>query len=191
MKKFKESATAHRYLDGLKGIEIGGSAHNAFGLDTINVDRYESMETIYKKAEFELCGEKMKVDILAEGHILPFADKSFDFVINSHVLEHIYDPIAALIEWKRVARQYIFCVIPHKDRTFDRHRPLTTWKELLERHHNPQKDNTDTHWTVWTTQSFLEMIPELNKISPGFQLLEYLDVDDKVGNGFTIIFEIN
>ena len=36
--KFRESAIAHKYLDGLKGIEIGGSAHNPFGLDTINVD---------------------------------------------------------------------------------------------------------------------------------------------------------
>lgn len=37
--KFPESALAHKYLDGLKGIEIGGAAHNSFGLDTINVDR--------------------------------------------------------------------------------------------------------------------------------------------------------
>jgi hypothetical protein len=32
--KFMESKLAHQYLDGLKGIEIGGSAHNSFGLDT-------------------------------------------------------------------------------------------------------------------------------------------------------------
>jgi hypothetical protein len=36
--KFSESDIAHQYLDGLKGIEIGGAAHNPFGLDTINVD---------------------------------------------------------------------------------------------------------------------------------------------------------
>jgi hypothetical protein len=35
-----ESALAHRWLDGLHGVEIGGAAHNDFGLDTINVDRY-------------------------------------------------------------------------------------------------------------------------------------------------------
>ena len=34
--KFKESALAHKYLDGLKGLEIGASAHNPFGLDTVN-----------------------------------------------------------------------------------------------------------------------------------------------------------
>jgi hypothetical protein len=37
-KRFRESTLAHRYLDGLKGLEIGGSYHNAFGLDTLNVD---------------------------------------------------------------------------------------------------------------------------------------------------------
>ena len=30
--KFKESALAHQFLDGLEGIEIGGSARNGVGL---------------------------------------------------------------------------------------------------------------------------------------------------------------
>ena len=36
---FQESALAHELLDGLSGLEIGGGMHNAFGLDTLNVDR--------------------------------------------------------------------------------------------------------------------------------------------------------
>lgn len=39
-KKFRESPLAHRLLDGLTGLEIGGAAHNAFGLDVLNVDRF-------------------------------------------------------------------------------------------------------------------------------------------------------
>ena len=38
-KRFQESQLAHQLLDGLTGLEIGGAAHNAFGLDTMNVDR--------------------------------------------------------------------------------------------------------------------------------------------------------
>ena len=30
--KFAESKLAHQFLDGLTGLEIGGSAHNPFGL---------------------------------------------------------------------------------------------------------------------------------------------------------------
>ena len=32
---FKDSKLAHKYLDGLKRIEIGGSAHNPYNVDTI------------------------------------------------------------------------------------------------------------------------------------------------------------
>ena len=52
----KESALAHEYLDGLSGIEIGGSSHNSFGLDTKNVDYTDSLDTIFKKAEIENVG---------------------------------------------------------------------------------------------------------------------------------------
>ncbi len=34
---FRESALAHRYCRGT-GLEIGGAAHNPFGLNTLNVD---------------------------------------------------------------------------------------------------------------------------------------------------------
>jgi hypothetical protein len=30
--KFREHALAHKFLDGLKGLEIGAAAHNPFGL---------------------------------------------------------------------------------------------------------------------------------------------------------------
>jgi hypothetical protein len=57
--KFKESQLAHKYLDGLEGLEIGGSAHNSFGLNTKNIDITDSVDTIYKRDEEEICGEKM------------------------------------------------------------------------------------------------------------------------------------
>ena len=57
--KFRESTLAHNYLDGLVGIEIGGSAHNAFGLKTRNVDYTADMNTVYKQAEVKMCGEAM------------------------------------------------------------------------------------------------------------------------------------
>ena len=43
-KFFPESKIAHQYLDHLKGIEIGEAAHNAFGLNTINVDDLDRLK---------------------------------------------------------------------------------------------------------------------------------------------------
>jgi SAM-dependent methyltransferase len=175
----------HSYLDGLKGVEIGGAAHNDFKVDVLNVDRYAEMDTVYKDAERELWGRAKAVDIIAPGHELPLEDDSFDFVLASHVIEHIPDPIAALKEWARVARRYIVLVVPHRDRTFDRDRPLTPLSELIERHESGFTSDEDRHWTVWTCETFLELCEHI-----GFEVLEARDPDARDGNGFAVILAV-
>jgi SAM-dependent methyltransferase len=180
----RDSALAHRWLDGLKGVEIGGAAHNAFHLDTLNVDRTRDMDTVYKREELECAGVAMAVDVVAEGDDLPFPDEAFDFVLASHVLEHLPDPIRALQEWRRVARRYLFVVLPHRDRTFDRDRPVTPVDELLRRHEHGLRSDEDRHWTVWTCETFLELCERL-----GVEVLEHQDPDDKQGNGFAVVLD--
>ena len=180
----RDSALAHRWLDGLKGVEIGGAAHNAFHLDTLNVDRTRDMDTVYKREELECAGVAMAVDVVAEGDDLPFPDEAFDFVLASHVLEHLPDPIRALQEWRRVARRYVFVVLPHRDRTFDRDRPVTPVDELLRRHEQGLRSDHDRHWTVWTCESFLELCERV-----GVEVLEHQDPDDKQGNGFAVVLD--
>jgi SAM-dependent methyltransferase len=172
----------HSYLGSLKGIEIGGAAHNDFGIDALNVDRYAEMDTVYKDAERATWGRAKPVDIVAAGHELPLADKSVDFVFASHVIEHVPDPIAALLEWKRVAREYLFLVVPHRDRTFDRDRPVTPVAELVERHATGFESGEDRHWTVWTCESFVELCRELE-----LEVIETRDPDFKESNGFAVV----
>jgi SAM-dependent methyltransferase len=175
----------HSYLDGLKGVEIGGAAHNDFKVDVVNVDRYAEMDTVYKEAERELWGRARPVDIIARGHELPLDDDSYDFVLASHVIEHIPDPIAALKEWARVARRYIVLVVPHRDRTFDRDRELTPLSELVERHESGFTSEEDRHWSVWTCETFLELCEQI-----GFEVLEARDPDARDGNGFAVILAV-
>ena len=180
----RESALAHRYLDGLIGIEIGGSAHNPFGLNTMNIDYTTSTQTVYKQAELEICGRHLRVDIAAQGDELPLFDESQDFVVTSHVLEHFPDPITTLEEWHRVTRKggYLFMIIPHADRTSDEDRPRTTLAELIDRHTTGEFAGDDPHCSVWITEDVVELIDYL-----GWKLVEVQDVDDKVGNGFAIL----
>jgi SAM-dependent methyltransferase len=178
------SPFVHSYLEGLKGIEIGGSAHNEYGLDAINVDRFGSMDTIYKQEEWQLSGRKRQVNHVAPGDELPFQDDAVDFVFASHVLEHFPDPVRALREWVRVARTYVLLVIPHRDRTFDHDRELTSANELLHRHEAGFSPDEDRHWSVWTLESFVELCDAL-----GLRVAGTLDPDDKVGNGFMVAID--
>jgi SAM-dependent methyltransferase len=178
------SAFVLSYLGGLNGVEVGGGAHNDYQLDAINVDRFGALDTIYKDEEWRLSGQRRKVDVVAPGDDLPFADGAVDFVFASHVLEHFADPVRALKEWLRVARKYVVLVIPHRDRTFDADRELTPVAELLRRHEERFEDSQDRHWSVWTLESFLELCDRL-----GLRVIDTLDPDDKMGNGFIVILD--
>jgi len=182
--KFPQSRLAHKYLDGLRGIEIGGSAHNPFGLDTQNVDYTDNTETIFKSYEKDICGEAMAVDIVAPGDVLPIPDESQEFVLSSHVLEHFPDSIRALKEWTRVIKKggYIFMIVPHKDRIFDKSLPRTTLLELIERHEQNFTSSENHHFSVWVTEDVVELCEYL-----GLAVVEAWDIDDKAGNGFIVI----
>jgi SAM-dependent methyltransferase len=186
---FKESALAHQLLDGLSGIEIGGSYHNAFGLDTLNVDYTDDMTTSFKLDEIALCGEALPVDIVAPGDQLPIETGGTDFVISSHVVEHFFDPIAAIREWMRVSRKYIFIIVPLRDALpSDRDLPITQLVELIERNTgvvpNPAVD-THEHCTRWEAQGFLEMLNWIyaQDWGQGWATCAVEVPDLKVGNG--------
>ncbi len=172
------------YLSDLKGIEIGAASHNRFYLDAINVDRFASDDTVYKREERRMALRPAKVDVVAPGDALPFDDNSYDFVFSSHVIEHFPDPLKALHEWVRVARCYVVVVVPHRDRTFDSGRPLTTVDELLERHRVGFTSEDDQHWSVWSYESFMAMCDAAN-----LKVIDHQDPDDKVGNGFTVVID--
>lgn len=190
---FKESALAHQLLDGMKGLEIGGGRHNQWGLDVVNCDKFAPgtpEHEMYAAEQKKHCGEVMPVDIVAPGDNIPVPDKSFDFVISSHVIEHLFDPIGGLKEWARIARKYIYIICPRggefADHIPDRGKLLTTMDELRARHRGEIPDpGTDDHHSRWTVETFMSMCAEL-----GFFVSHWQAVDDKVGNGFCVVIDL-
>ena len=177
---------ATRYLTGLQGVEIGGAAHNRYPVEAINIDRAPVPEDAYREAQLQLAGEVATVDLVAEGDDLPLADKSTDFVLASHVIEHFPDPVGALLEWERVATRYLFIVVPHHERTFDAGRPLTSVDELMQRHADRFSSDEDRHWSVWDCAGFVELCRRL-----GLEVVATEDPDRKVGNGFAVVIAVD
>ena len=60
--------------------------------------------------------------------------EKYDFIIANHVIEHIAYTNKCIKEWTRVLKESGILVInfSHKDRTFDRYRPVTKLSHLIE-----------------------------------------------------------
>lgn len=127
--------TAHKLCRG-RGLEIG-ALHRPFDLDAqvtyLDYDKTASLRQAYRNDE--RVGDIRQVQIVWKGNTYPFIDdNAFDFVINSHVLEHVCNPGRVIEEWLRVISPggILYMVVPDKDHTFDRPRALTTVLHLME-----------------------------------------------------------
>ena len=61
-------------------------------------------------------------------------DSAYDFVLSSHCLEHLANPLQGLGEWIRVLKDdgLLVLIVPHKDGTFDHRRPVTSLAHLIQ-----------------------------------------------------------
>jgi ubiquinone/menaquinone biosynthesis C-methylase UbiE len=75
-------------------------------------------------------------------------DGQMDFVIMSHVLEHLSNPVKAIREAFRVLPigGRLMVVVPDRDFTFDRRRALTPFEHLWSDFENHVTENADDHY---------------------------------------------
>jgi 2-polyprenyl-3-methyl-5-hydroxy-6-metoxy-1,4-benzoquinol methylase/glycosyltransferase involved in cell wall biosynthesis len=200
---FREHALAHQLLDGLTGLEIGAAAHNPFGLRTRNVALSEANEFYAEHSRGEII-VPVAVDIWAPADNIPLPDRSEDFIISSHVVEHLPNLIGAFIEWDRILREggYVFMIVPLKGALpADESRELTPLSHFVEDYNH--KITLDTHPTdgvpggraghyhTFTPDSLLEIVHFLRQQGLcTWTLVAREDIDAKVGNGFTLVFKV-
>lgn len=75
------------------------------------------------------------------------ASASNDFVLSSHCLEHVANPLLALAECTRVLKEegLLVLVVPHRDGTFDHHRPVTPLEHLIQDFDRQTTEGDMTH----------------------------------------------
>ncbi|MBI4858866.1 MAG: glycosyltransferase, partial [Candidatus Riflebacteria bacterium] len=85
------------------------------------------------------------------GDLSMFRGEVFDFLIASHVLEHLADPLTALVEWHRVVRPggKLLLAVPDKRFTFDRDRPRTPLSHLLWNRREKRTSIEIGHFREW------------------------------------------
>jgi SAM-dependent methyltransferase len=186
-----ESKFFKKWLDGLHGIELAATTDNGFGLQTLNVDRSPDPEST--PDQIESTGVYRRVDVISPWNQLPFSDSTMDFVLSSHGLQKYHDPIGLLCEAARVTKLggYLALVIPRKERRDkDRDRERTTLEELIARHQTlPNKkveDDGDRNLNAWVPKDVKELLRYMR-----LDVTAWEDVDDKAGDGFMILIQIN
>ena len=70
--------------------------------------------------------------ILDATDLASIADCTYDFLLASHILEHVANPLRALEEFRRVLkpRGSVLVLVPNRIHTFDHRRPFTTFAHL-------------------------------------------------------------
>jgi SAM-dependent methyltransferase len=205
---FPESKLAHEILDGLEGLEIGPAFHNPFGLKTRSVGLTAAMDAQDYRAQeitqLEMCGTVAAIDIPGDAANIPVPTSSVDFVVHSHVWEHLPNPLAALDEWARVVKPngFIFAIVPKRDAAqADQERPVTPLSELVAHYRRrtvyedrmwEMKGVPRGHYSVFSPELLRGIAIWFNRRHFWMRLNEvaFQETDDKVGNGHTIVWQV-
>lgn len=156
------AALEQRFREG-HGLEIGGPSWLVFGdqgfapvylcaqrLDNCNYAAQTVWEgDIHEGATFAFSGDAPpgRQFISEASDLSAVADACYDYVLSSHCIEHLANPLKALTEWRRVLKPggLLLLVLPHKDGTFDHRRPVTPFEHLLSDHEVDMPESDLTH----------------------------------------------
>lgn len=143
--KLKSAGNLLPYFQSKFGIEIGGPSlfydlvvpiyHVARKIDGVNFSRDNIWSKILVDSKYQYLKHKngnLHISEMTNLSVIP--DRQYDFLISSNVLEHTTNPLLALRVWGKKVKVggIVFIVVPNKDESFDRHRPITTIEHLRD-----------------------------------------------------------
>jgi SAM-dependent methyltransferase len=134
-----ENAYLKRHLRG-SGVEIGALWRRFPVHPKAHVWYVDRSDVASLKAQHPDVRDKIFLpDLVADATDLPFADGSLNFLIASHVLEHLPFPLLALRAWYRSLAPGggLLLKVPDKRYTFDRRRARTPLVRLVREFGQP------------------------------------------------------
>lgn len=142
-KKIPDSNSWISLIKNKSGLEIGGPSgifpSNNYlpiypfvqSLDGVNFSNKTIWEGEIEQGKNYVYDGKKGFQFIAEGtNLQQIKDNAYDFVLSSNNLEHIANPIKALLEWKRVINPggIIILILPRKESNFDHARSITSFQ---------------------------------------------------------------
>jgi SAM-dependent methyltransferase len=136
-----------------QGVEIG-PGHVPFPVpDRVHVRYVDRWDPSENSSLFPELGESPgfpKPDIVSDldlERLSQLPDQSQDFVIASHVIEHLANPLAMLVDIHRVLRTggLLILLVPDRHRTFDRDRDPTPLEHLVDEYQRDVREVDDAH----------------------------------------------
>ncbi len=147
------------YVAGKNGIEIGGPSNifrslipvyfSANKVDGVNFSNRTVWEgDIQAGNTYQYLPGKFGHQYISDGTDLSeINSNSYEFLLSSDCLEHIANPIKALLEWNRILKtnHLMLLVLPNKTSNFDHQRAYTSYEHIID-DFETNKDETDlTH----------------------------------------------
>ena len=134
-----------------KGLEIG-PLHRPMvrheGMDIDYIDRCTVKELREHYPELNDL-PLVEPNIIGDAETLSgIKDKTYDFLIAAHVIEHMRNPLSALEQWCRVVkpRGKIYLIVPDKRVTFDRNRVRTNIEHIIMDYRQPSAERDFDHF---------------------------------------------
>lgn len=154
--------TVLEITNGRCGLEIGGPSqifqsanilpiyNGAARIDNVNFSTQTAWERGLRESAPFRFNDKIKpgAQLIREAaNLTGVLDRTYDFVISSHCLEHVADPISTVMEWARVTKRggHLLIVVPNPQYTFDHRRPITSIEHLIDDHRRKVGENDLTH----------------------------------------------
>lgn len=150
-----------------EGLEIGALDNPVIAphLKIHYVDRLTREQALEHYPELK-DSPLVDVDIIDDAEALAsIPDQSQDFVIANHVIEHMVNPVKALLNWGRVLKPggKLFLAVPDKHHTFDRAREKTSIEHLFLDYHSPHAERDFEHFREFSkhvTCGFFHAYPD-------------------------------
>jgi SAM-dependent methyltransferase len=153
-----------RTLDGKTGIEIGGPSSHFFAqggplpiypiaarIDNCNFSNntvWEGSIEAGRSFKFDASKEPGQQFVCEAKDLPTVVSSNYDFLLSSHTIEHLANPLGALMQWQRILKPgaTLILIVPHGEGTFDHRRPFTPLDHIVDDCERNTGEDDMTHY---------------------------------------------